>query len=197
MLARSTGWIILTLCVTSGCVSSENGLAPLDSEKVDFDPALLGDWAYADPSGGSQGGSLRIERLDEKGLNKSYALTWTTDGQVAPVPDAQRYRGVLVVVGDSRYLDFTSTDQTQGGRHTFFKVKLEKASLTLQFWNPSYFPSHPTALAYRFDENGSGWFPTKILVLTANSPEICRFLEEHQQDSELWIDELTTKFKRL
>ncbi len=195
MLARPSVGIILLLCAMSGCVSSEHGLALPDDEKVVFDPALLGDWTYVDPSGGSQATMLRVERLGDEGT-KTYTLTWSADGSVAPGQGPQQAKGSLVVIGDSRYLDLASIDKKDGDRHMFFKLKRQNTSLTLQSINPNYLSTHPKSLAHRFDEGGSGRISIQIPVLTATTPELRRFLEAHQADPELWSEELSYKFQR-
>ena len=197
LFTKPIGWILFSVCVLAGCVSSENGLVTPNREKVVFDSDLLGDWACVNFSGAPQpDSSIRIERLDDKISKESYVFTWLSSGQIAPIPESQKFRGTLVVIGDSRYLDFSSMDQNSGGRHGFLKVKREKTDLTLYYMNPGYFASNPTSLAHRFDEGGQGPFTISPPVITAKTPEIHRFLQGHQRDLELWPEELNLKFRR-
>ncbi len=196
MLVKPSVGIILLLCAMSGCVSSEHGLALPGDEKVAFDPTLLGNWeSSVDPSVGFSGGFLRVERLGDEG-KKTYALTWSMDGQAAPGQEPQQAKGSLVAIGDSRYFDIVAVATKDGDRHWFLKVKQQKNDLSIQLMNSNYFPSHPKALAHRFENGGRGPIQISSPVITANTPEICRFLEQNQNNPELWIEEYTMRFRR-
>jgi len=199
--------------LVSGCTTSEHGLCPPDGgDQAVFDPALLGHWSCPALGPGQPKDGLRINpdgtliRFERhKDGSKAYLIT-TTDEAGKPSSDPPAV-GHLVPIGNARFLDVLVGDPKSNDekRHALLKVSGDKDELAVQLMNPWYFSNHPTALAHT-SWAASGRIPLvkgqlpefsiQVPTLTAQSPELRKFLEDHVNDPELWPADWTVKCRR-
>ena len=146
------------------------------------------------PDGAGQ--PIRVEQLKEG--SKTYRIT---DGSPPAAPGGaaptEEFLGTLVAIGTSRFLDVTVAQPKPGQerRHLFLKVEAGPNTLAIRVMNPGYLTSHPDALAHR-QEGGPGPIPIAMDVITASSPAIRAFFEQHERDPDLWPEGTMVRYVR-
>ena len=188
---------ILALCLAAlagitGCIPTS--INPLyDGKDLVFDPALIGAWREKDDS--------KENWAFEKSGESGYQLVYTDDeGKLG------RFEAHLLKLGNTRFLDLFPDEagieeMNRSGfykvhllrTHSFLKVTqiepaLQMAPLDLK-WLREYLAKYPKTIAHqKFGEGDDAQ-----IVLTASTPELRKFVEQHLNTEGAFGDPINLK----
>ena len=170
--------------LTAACIPSVHPFF-LDKDIV-FEPQLVGEWRVLDSDNDPQ------EWHFEKGETEAYLLTVKNDeGQQG------QFDATLFNLGDHHFLDLTPREVDYASNqadlvglcmipgHLLIHVNQIEPTLSMSFidfdWLGDYLEEHPKALEHRRDSED-------IVVLTAGTKELQKFVKKHVRTGELFSD---------
>ncbi len=170
-----TGLALMTLL--TGCVVTS--VYPFYTTKdVQFDPALVGTWAEA----GSTNAANAHWRFDQ--LNpQSYWLTTVENSET------NRYETHRFRLKQHVFLDLCTTNRMEDHLPLHYLLKLECTDSKLQFkllnfeWLAKLLEKKPKTLRHILVPNEPGNTNNNQLVLTADTPELQKFILKHINDT--------------
>jgi hypothetical protein len=170
-----TGLALMTLL--AGCVVTS--VYPFFTAKdVMFDPALVGTWAEAGSTNAAND-HWRFDRLNQQ----AYWLT-TVEGNKTNRYETHRFR-----LKQHVFLDLCTTNRMEDQLALHYLVRIEQTSSMLQFkllnfeWLAKLLEKNPKALRHILVPNEPGNTNNNQLVLTADTPELQKFILKHINDT--------------
>jgi hypothetical protein len=175
-----TGLALMTLL--AGCVVTS--VYPFFTAKdVMFDPALVGTWAEAGSTNAAND-HWRFDRLNQQ----AYWLT-TVEGNKTNRYETHRFR-----LKQHVFLDLCTTNRMEDQLALHYLVRIEQTSSMLQFkllnfeWLAKLLEKNPKALRHILVPNEPGNTNNNQLVLTADTPELQKFILKHINDTNTFGD---------
>jgi hypothetical protein len=167
-------------------IQSLNPLYSPDKKEVVFDESLLGTW-------GEEGDKALIifkrpgrEMAEFK--EKVYVLLFKEERGKAPA----EFRAHLVKLGDYLFLDVHLGEDFEGGlyfynlvpAHAFWNIRVEGDDLHLRALDPEWFWNNQDKLEIDavYVDTDKEYGGTKRIVLTANPPDLQKFMLEYLED---------------
>jgi hypothetical protein len=180
VIKTMTGLALMTLL--AGCVVTS--VYPFYTAKdVQFDPALLGTWAEAGSTNAAND-HWRFDRLNQQAY-------WLTIGEQN---ETNRYETHRFHLKQHVFLDLCTTNRMEDHLPLHYLMKLENTGSKLQVkvlnfaWLAKLLEKKPKALRHILVPNEPGNTNNNQLVLTADTPELQKFILKHINDTNAFGD---------
>ncbi len=176
--------IIVVAALCTGCiVQSKNPLYSPDKKDVVFLPALLGTWYDEDGMT-----TMIFERSGEK----SYSMT--IEEEKEEPEGVSEFEVHLVQLGDFLFLDMDTSPLIKKNkptdkdiqRHMFGRIWIEGDTLRLAGLDADWFRDHREEFGIEHELIEEDRH--KTVVLTADTPGLQRFILEHVEDPEVFLE---------
>lgn len=169
----------------TGCLVTS--VYPFYTQKdLTLDPRLVGQWANAKQASER----WKFEKSGETG----YQLTYTADDNKSCVMQAHFFK-----LGSQAFLDLFTTETKDNIQPppipSHFLFRADQLTPTVKLaplkyeWLKDYLTKHPKALRHHLIPSGDKPEDAR-LVLTADTPELQRFILAHLKNAEAWDDSL-------
>ncbi len=179
-IKMAIGLALVTM--VTGCVVTS--VYPFYNPKdVQFDPALLGEWAEAGSTNAAND-HWRFDRLHQQ----AYWLTTVENDKT------NRYETHRFYLRQHVFLDLWTTNRMEDQLPLHYLVKIENTGAKLQFkvlnfeWLAKLLEKNPKALRHLLVPNEPGNTNDNRLVLTADTRELQRFILKHVNDTNAFGD---------
>lgn len=171
----ATGLALVSLL--AGCVVTS--VYPFYTDKhVVFDPALVGTWVEPGSTNAASD-HWRFERLNQQAY-------WLTIGEINKT---NRYETHRFRIKQHVFLDLRTANRVDEQLPLHYLIKIETTGAKLQIkplnfeWLAKLLEKHPQALRHILVPNEPGNTNNNQLVLTAETPELQKFILKHINDT--------------